>query len=130
MKKIGSHFGVGDDIKMSNHSSIAPPLTAIDRFLWGQRSHIPQNIDDENFCSFGASAYSYIWPNNNIMTQEASFVDEDVMNWTHSLCVEKEDVINGLGKGTSKVVAKRPKKVSSISLIKGQWSDEEDRFSN
>ncbi|KAI5408783.1 transcription factor MYB119 [Lathyrus oleraceus] len=112
---------------MSNHSSIAPPLTAIDRFLWGQRSHIPQNIDDENFCSFGASAYSYIWPNNNIMTQEASFVDEDVMNWTHSLCVEKEDVINGLGKGTSKVVAKRPKKVSSISLIKGQWSDEEDR---
>ncbi|XP_058783892.1 transcription factor MYB119-like [Vicia villosa] len=123
---------------MANHSSVGPPLTAIDRFLCGQRSHFPQNIDDENFCSFGASStYSYMWPNsNNMMTQEGGFVDHllgdgEVMNWTQqipSLCVEKEDVINGLGNGgASKVVAKRPKKVSSLSLIKGQWSDEEDR---
>ncbi|CAK8565888.1 unnamed protein product [Lathyrus sativus] len=137
MKKIGSHFGFGDDIKMSNHSSIGPPMSAIDRFLCGQRNHLPQNIVDGNCCSFGASTYSYMWPNNNnIMTQEASFVDrllgeEEVMKWTQqipSLSVEKEDVINGLlGKGTSKVVGKRPKKVSSLSLIKGQWSDQEDR---
>ncbi|CAI8596856.1 unnamed protein product [Vicia faba] len=135
MKKIGSHFGVGDDIKMSNHSSIGPPLTAIDRFLCGQRSHFPQNIDDENYCSFGASPFSYVWPNNNMVTQETSFVDhlmgdEEVMNWTQpipSLYVEKEDLVNGLGKGAAKVMGKRPKKVSSLSLIKGQWSDEEDR---
>ncbi|KAI5435214.1 hypothetical protein KIW84_021868 [Lathyrus oleraceus] len=114
---------------------IGPPLTAIDRFLWGQRNHIPQNIDDENCYGFGASTYSYMWPNNNIITQEASFVDhlmedEEVMNWTEEIplmYVEKEDVINGLGKSVAKVVKKRHKKVSSLPLIKGKWSDEEDR---
>ena len=138
MKTIGSHFGAGDDRKMSNHSFIGPPLTAIDRFLWGQRNHIPQNIDDENCYGFGASTYSYMWPNNNIITQEASFVDhlmedEEVMNWTEEIplmYVDKEDVINGLGKSVAKVVEKRHKNVSSLPLIKGKWSDEEDRFSN
>lgn len=146
MKPIGVRIGGGDNLKITNHSSIGPPLTAIDRFLWGQHNHFPQkklqqNVDDQNTYSFGcsnASTYSFMWPNNNnMMSQEASFVDqllanEEVMNWTQqipSLCVEKEDAINGLGKG-AKVVGRRPKKVSSFSLIKGQWTDEEDRFCN
>ncbi|GAU27728.1 hypothetical protein TSUD_126740 [Trifolium subterraneum] len=114
-----AHVGGGDHIKITNHSSISPHLTAIDRFLWSQQNHNPQkkfqqSVDDQNMCSFGysnASTYSFMWPNSNnmIMTQEASFVDhllanEEVMNWTHqipSLCVENEDVVNGLGKGAN-----------------------------
>ncbi|CAJ2640259.1 unnamed protein product [Trifolium pratense] len=140
MKEV--RVGGGDHIKITNHSSIGPHLSAIDRFLWGQQNHIPQkkfqqSVDDQNMCSFdysNALPYSFMWPNNNmIMTQEASFVDhllanEEVMNWSDqipSLCVEKEDVVNGLGKGAK--VGRKPKKVPSFSLIKGQWTEEEDR---
>ncbi|GAU34124.1 hypothetical protein TSUD_66030 [Trifolium subterraneum] len=142
MNVIGASVGGGDHIKITNHSSIGPPLSAIDRFLWSQQNHLPQkklqqSVDDQNMCSFGcsnASTHSFMWPNNNmIMTQEASYFDhllanEEVMNWTHqipSLCVEK-DVVNGLGEGT-KMVGRKHKKVSSFSLIKGQWTNEEDR---
>ncbi|XP_004500264.1 transcription factor MYB64-like [Cicer arietinum] len=140
MKTFGVRVG-GGDMKITHHSSIGPPLTAIDRFLWSQHNHFPQkkhqqNVDDGNFCSSNcsnASTYCFMWP-NNVMTQEANFVDhlmanEDMMNWSNqipSLCVEKEDIINGLGKG-GKGVGRRPKKVSNLSLIKGQWTDEEDR---
>ncbi|PNY07641.1 MYB-like protein A-like, partial [Trifolium pratense] len=151
MKVIGAHVGGGDHIKTTNHSSIGPPLTAIDRFLWGQQNHFPQkklqqNVDDQNMCSFGCSnvsTYSSMWPNNNmILTQEASFVDhllanEEVMNWTHqipSLCVEKEDVINDLGKAeklegrAGKQCRERWHNHLRPDIKKDSWSEEEERI--
>lgn len=124
----------GDTMKIANHSSTGPPLTAIDRFLYGQHSHYPQkkesqNVDDDHLLA-NVSTYNFLWSNNS--TQESNVVDhllanEDVLNWTQQMCIENEDV-NVLGKG-AKVVGAKPRKVSSMSLIKGQWTDEEDRFS-
>ncbi|KAK7283639.1 hypothetical protein RIF29_13290 [Crotalaria pallida] len=123
-----------------------PPLTAIDRFLWGQQSQFPQkqpcplnvaknnithaSVFDEGFyrfaCSGGSSSF---WPNTTT-TQEGNFYDEflaneEALNWAHqfpTLC-QKEDA-DGLGKN----LKERPnKKGSSVSLIKGQWTGEEDR---
>ncbi|OIW09548.1 hypothetical protein TanjilG_30867 [Lupinus angustifolius] len=124
-------------------------LTAIDRFLWSQQSHFPQKqqqqphinvaknthasvFDDEFYrfsCSDGGSTYRFVWPS---YTQEGSLYDEfieneEALNWAQqfpTLC-QNEDV-QGLGKNV-KMVGRRPKKGSPVSLIKGQWSQEEDR---
>ena len=73
-----------------------------------------------------------MWPNNNSTTQEVSYAEqiifannnEEALNWSQQVCF-KED-----GKNIAKVVGRRPKKGSSVPLIKGQWTDEEDRLSN
>ncbi|TKY47123.1 Transcription factor MYB98 [Spatholobus suberectus] len=133
-----------ENLRVTNPSmcSAGPPLTAIDRFLWGQQqSHFaqkqqPQNVANnghanvlDGFACSGGSNYKILWPNS---AQEVSFVEqllanEEALNWTqqvHTLCL-KEDV-HVLGKN-AKVVGRRPKKGSSVPLIKGQWTDEEDR---
>ncbi|KAF1894807.1 hypothetical protein Lal_00028250 [Lupinus albus] len=139
-----------ENIKAINPSMFrsGSSLTAIDRFLWTQQSHFPQKqqqqphvnvaknthasaFDDEFYrltCSVGGSTYRFVWPN---YTQEGSFYDEFIanedLNWSHqfpTLC-QNEDV-KVLGKNV-KMVGRRPKKGSYVSLIKGQWSEEEDR---
>ena len=172
MESSGSGNGNGDhaipfhgceNMKVTNNPSMyrsGPPLTAIDRFLWGQQqSHFPQSqhqhqqqqhnndvaknishastVFDEEFykfaCSGGSNTYRFMWP--NYTTQEASIVDqllanEEALNWAHpipTLC-QNEDV-QVLGNKNLKVVGRRPKKGSSVSLIKGQWTPEEDRLS-
>lgn len=141
-------YGTINATNPSMHRS-GPPLTAIDRFLSGQRSHFPQhhheahniaknnnaNAFDKDFCgfsSFGGSSYGFLWPN----TQEASFVDgllanEEALKWrsthqTPSLCM-KDDV--QVLRKNAKVVGRRTKKESYVGWIKGQWTDEEDRLS-
>lgn len=164
MKTIGARGVSGGDATPPNsvHENLSmhrsgPPLTAIDRFLWGQHSHHfphkhqrPLQNDDQ----YGAnSTYSFVWPNNTTTHQEeASFVDDQcdllanedhqVLNWAHqipTLCsLQKDDNnVQVLGKGTTgaKGVGRRPNKKGSsssssshVSLIKGQWTDEEDRL--
>ncbi|XP_061347117.1 transcription factor MYB119-like [Gastrolobium bilobum] len=91
-----------------------PPLTTIDMSLSGQHSNFPQkqqpqhvaknssaSVFDEEFCSFafpGGSTYKYLLPS----TQEAIFNAELVNIYA-------------------------PEKESCVSLIKGQWTPEEDR---
>ncbi|XP_027337468.1 transcription factor MYB119-like [Abrus precatorius] len=138
-----THLHVCGNIKVTNPSMCrsGPPLTAIDRFLWGQQSHSPQKQKPQNiasnghasvfdgFACSGGSTNKCLWPN---ISQEANFIDqilanEVALNWTQhipTLCV-KEDV-QVLGKN-AKVAARRPKKGSSVPLIKGQWAVEEDR---
>ncbi|XP_061376074.1 transcription factor MYB64-like [Gastrolobium bilobum] len=137
------------NIKVTNPSFMyrsGPPLTAIDKFLGNQQNHFlqkrhPQNniakknhasVFDHEFCSFacsGDSTYKYLLHN----TQEASFIthhllpnEEALMNWTHqnpTLCQNDVQVLGN----NAKLVGRRPEKGSSVSLIKGQWSEEEDR---
>ncbi|KAK7387223.1 hypothetical protein VNO78_27830 [Psophocarpus tetragonolobus] len=155
MKGIGGGVRTGSaiiplhgcgNIRLSHPSmrSVGPPLTAIDRFLLVQQSQFshkqqkPQNVAnnghasvlDASFACSGGSTYNFLWPNST--HQELSFVEhmlanEEALNWTQqvpALCL-KDDVYLS-GKNT-KVGGRRPKKASSVPLIKGQWTDEEDR---
>ncbi|XP_061349776.1 transcription factor MYB119-like [Gastrolobium bilobum] len=128
-------------VNPSMHRS-GPPLTSIDRFLWGQQNHFPQQQHVENvarnndasvftneFFSFscsGGSSHRFLWPN----TQESSFVggnlaNEEALTWTNinqTPTLFLKDV-----QKNAKLVGRRTKKGSVVPLIKGQWSSEEDR---
>lgn len=116
-----------------------PPLTAVDRFLWG-RGQFSQQQNQSNIknnetlvstnglydlsSSNGAIA-GFPWP----CFQERDFVEGDsLINWTCEInpraCLEGEVNISGrICKGQ----AKKAKKIPCPSLIKGQWTEEEDR---
>ncbi|KAF1889987.1 hypothetical protein Lal_00025317, partial [Lupinus albus] len=123
-------------IKATDSSSMhisCPPLTAIDRFLWNQQAHnmVAKNNNASSasadefsvFSSFGGLNHRFQWP----YTQEASFVygrlgNEEALKWTNMHQTPEKQV------KSVKVMGRRTKKESSsVSLIKGQWSDEEDR---
>ncbi|XP_054819056.1 transcription factor MYB119-like [Prosopis cineraria] len=104
-------------------SSLGPPLSAIDRFLWGQLSHLQ----------------SALWPNNICTDEEeieASLMDGFIANNEAAQMIPTvlKKQVQVLGKKASSgnntmVAGKRSNKKgsSSASLIKGQWTDEEDR---
>uniref|UniRef100_A0A2C9WD84 Uncharacterized protein n=1 Tax=Manihot esculenta TaxID=3983 RepID=A0A2C9WD84_MANES len=116
-----------------------PPLTAVDRFLWG-RGQFSQQQNQSNIknnetlvstnglydlsASNGAIA-GFPWP----CFQERDFVEGDsLINWTCEInpraCLEGEVNVSGrICKGQ----AKKAKKIPCPSLIKGQWTEEEDR---
>ncbi|KAL9320010.1 hypothetical protein ACSQ67_011849 [Phaseolus vulgaris] len=127
------------NIKVSNPSkcSVGPPLTAIERFLWAQQSHTtqqpPQNVVNKIHASaldgFGGSTYNIVWNNG---AREVNFVEqllanEVALNWTQQvppLCLKEDLHVSGKNR---KRVGRRPKEGSSVPLIKGQWTEEEDR---
>ncbi|KAB1228048.1 Transcription factor MYB98 [Morella rubra] len=102
---------------------LGPPFTAIDRFLYGQ-NHIshqqPQNhaknkerfVSDTGLFSFPASSGAI----------------GDHLNWMpeRSPNMGLKEEVKAAGK-SSKGGGKKAKKGSSQVLIKGQWTDEEDR---
>lgn len=122
-----------------------PPLTAIDRFLCGQNhfsqqqthNNIARNKDvlllDNGLCNFppprGAIGGGVSWPS----VQEVNFVDEffvdrEPLNWKYERNTnmgfnEESKVVAKSSKG----LGKKAKKANSATLIKGQWTDEEDR---
>ncbi|XP_068339155.1 transcription factor MYB119-like [Pyrus communis] len=145
------------------HHSIyktGPPLTAIDRFLWGshQSQNNASNIDHQkvvfsnelsgfaSFCGGGGAIFGHeaeaSWPNNYSITnhlQEPSFVDELfleqgdalMMSWVQE---QNPNTTGGFGEEgrvserSCKAVGKRSKKgLTAATLIKGQWTAEEDR---
>ncbi|KAL2332930.1 hypothetical protein Fmac_014143 [Flemingia macrophylla] len=136
------------NIRVTNPSnfSVGPPLTAIDRFLlWGQQQrHFaqkqqPQNVanniihasflDGNSFCD-STSANKILWPNST--TREVSLVEqllanEEALNSSRqppALCLKGDVHVSTKNNGN---VVGRPKKRSSVPLIKGQWTQEEDR---
>ncbi|XP_057754990.1 transcription factor MYB119-like [Arachis stenosperma] len=142
-------YGGNNKVTTNNNSMcrLGLPLTAIDRFLCSQQqSQVLYNDDsvfDEDFqtrfsnCYYGGGSnnpyYKFVWP--NCTTQEASIVvhdnnnqQEGFNNWLQQFH-NQEDVHQALGKTNVKVVGRNPKKASSssLSLIKGQWTPEEDR---
>ncbi|XP_057418485.1 transcription factor MYB119-like [Lotus japonicus] len=121
--------------------------SAIDMFLWNQHSsfsHQPlvenniarsnnvASVFGEEFSNFpfsGGSTQGLLWPN----TQESCFVDEFLpkeeplectsINQNPMLCMTVMDVTPINGKGVGR---RSTKKESSMPLIKGQWTYEED----
>lgn len=122
---------------LSMYRSSGPPLSAIDRFLCGQQPHI--HVGQSNhLCSFGSSGTSNykmnMWPN---YTEGPGFADgllltndQEVLNnltQTQISTLYRKEDMQVSGKRNGKVVGRRSKSVSSESLIKGNWTDEEDR---
>jgi myb proto-oncogene protein len=133
MEEGGGRGVLGNGNSQSNPSIYrpCPPLTAIDRFLYGQ-SHFSQQqtqnnaknkqvlVSDNGFCSFPPFRGAIV---------DGFFVDGEVpLNWMHERNPNmgfKEEV-KVVGKN-SKSTGKKARKCSSEALIKGQWTDEEDR---
>ncbi|XP_059626956.1 transcription factor MYB119-like [Cornus florida] len=126
----------------------SPPLTAIDKFLWGGGqnhcfSQQPTLKDVNNngtlnsanwLCDFSSSSgaigsygVGVSWPRQHeeFRFVDGLFLDGETLNWTneinHNLCLKEETKV------TQKISKKRVKGGSSTTLIKGQWTDEEDR---
>ncbi|KAF5744522.1 transcription factor MYB44-like isoform X1 [Tripterygium wilfordii] len=138
----GGVNGGGEGIGYANyqthppiHRPSCPPFSAIDRFLWGQSSHFStqKNCKESGVGGFSSSSSStgggggVLWD----CFQETKFLDGfygdgESLNWTQERN-PKEEVRVGAKSGSNKGVGKRGKKVCNEPLIKGQWTDEEDR---
>ncbi|KAI4305228.1 hypothetical protein L6164_028607 [Bauhinia variegata] len=135
-------YGYGHILKSNPtmHRPAGPPLTAIDRFLWGQQSQFSQqqtqNIAKNNrarvpaagfggFRCSGGATLRFVFPNST--TQAASFIDDEALNWTYfQTPTLSTNVMEDLVK-KAKGVGRKNKKGSSMTLIKGNWTEEEDR---
>ncbi|GAV74463.1 Myb_DNA-binding domain-containing protein/Myb_DNA-bind_6 domain-containing protein [Cephalotus follicularis] len=139
----GGGFGYGNiQINQLPTYRPGPPLTAITRFLWGQnlqtsRQQTQKDIKNKEttlvstneFCGFSSSIGAF----SGVPWQEESFLDElfadgEGINWTQernpNFGLKEQEKVAGK---SSKLIAKRTKKGTLTTLIKGQWTDEEDR---
>lgn len=152
----GGGFGDGN---LQNNPPLykpCPPLSAIDRFLWGQNHFSHQNSVvvknkqtlgsiGNGFADFSSSSgaitsYGSVgvsWPSSrndhHIMSLDegAPFFDEETCSWLHERNLnpnlgsnEEARMVENNSKRTGK---KKVKVGYSSSLIKGQWTEEEDR---
>jgi myb proto-oncogene protein len=100
-----------------------PPLTAIDRFLYEQNHFSQQQAQN-----YAKNKEVLVSDNGLFSFVDEFFVDGEPLNWMHERNpnMDFKEEVKAVGKN-SKSVAKKAKKCSSEALIKGQWTDEEDR---
>ncbi|KAF5751388.1 putative myb [Tripterygium wilfordii] len=139
----GGVDGGGDGIGHANYQTnppiyrpSCPPFSAIDRFLWGQGSPFStqKNYKESDVGLGGFSSSSSCSTGGGVFWdsfQETNFLDGfygggESISWTQERN-PKEEVTVGVNSGSNKGVGKRGKKVCNEPLIKGQWTDEEDR---
>ncbi|XP_050236704.1 transcription factor MYB64-like [Mercurialis annua] len=143
----GGGFGFGNLLNNPSgaYRPTPPPLTAVDRFLWG-RSHFTnqnsvKNKETTNGLYDFSSSSSGAMANNGVSSlwsclQEINFVDGlfadgDSHNyWLYDANpnVDLEQQVTVSDKGCNNGIGKKPKKGRSCpTLIKGQWTEEEDR---
>lgn len=128
------------------------PFTAIDRFLqYGDQNqyHLSQQqaqnheknketlVSDTGLCSFTPNrdaiggGFSCLDINPEVSFADGFFVDEEPLNWIYTEKIPimelQQDQVKVTGNKSSKSVGKNAKKGFSETLIKGQWTDEEDR---
>ncbi|WRX33196.1 hypothetical protein QQP08_026380, partial [Theobroma cacao] len=136
----GGGFGYGNLLSRSSVYKPSPPLSAIDRFLWGHNhSKISKGtvgstdglLRGFSFSSdeIGGYVAGVSWQSN----LEESFVDglfidggSFALTGDKNPNMETKEVQVSM-KSFPKGVGKRNKKVASAALIKGQWTDDEDR---
>ncbi|KAG6792783.1 hypothetical protein POTOM_001941 [Populus tomentosa] len=136
---------LGNRNLQNNRPNIYPPLTAIDRFLFGQSHFTPhqniQNNDKNKETTVSNNGSCGFYPPSGAIAavpwqsiQETSFVDGaigvggDDLNWTYE--GNPNGGLNGkvsVSGKSSKGIGKKTKKGSCATLIKGQWTEEEDR---
>ncbi|KAM7260269.1 hypothetical protein ACFE04_016010 [Oxalis oulophora] len=126
----------------------SPPLSAFNRFLFPPHNHssdhqIVRNHHEimngfGNFYStsstfYGATNHAWITTNNESFNH-GNFIDGEAMNWA-----QEQNLITGFNGGGGEDVVKvneimskvkKGRKGKSATLIKGQWTDEEDRSLN
>ncbi|XP_050369302.1 transcription factor MYB64-like [Argentina anserina] len=114
-----------------------PPLTAIDRFLWSQNNakNKERLMSSNGVSSFGCAMDDLQacsnWPPSSLgetSLEELFYDPSEAMTWPPEKIQNpnmgfKDDQV----KVGSKGVGKRTKKGSSVPLIKGQWTYDEDR---
>jgi myb proto-oncogene protein len=132
---------------LQNNRSIyqpTPPLTATDRFLFCQSHYTPQNIQNDDksketlvstngLCGFsppGGAIGAVPWQSfSETSFVDGLFVDGDSLNRAYDGNPNgglSGEVNNVAGK-SCKGMGKKTKKGSCATLIKGQWTEEEDR---
>ncbi|KAA8543754.1 hypothetical protein F0562_022069 [Nyssa sinensis] len=140
-------FGYGNFQNNPLPYRLSPSLTAIDRFLCRQSHFSQQQIQNKvknngtlvsangfaDFSSSSGAIGSYTgglcWPSQTDTSfVDGIFLDGETLNWTNETNpdlglneAEKSSQKNSRGAG------KRVNNVSSTTVIKGQWTDEEDR---
>ena len=128
MVRGGNHGVNGVKIFGNENINVNDPLR--DRFLWSQMIHYP-NHQQNNASIFPysyGSSHEFMWPN---YTQESSFVvdgvlaNEEALKWTNF----NQTPTLGYGENTN-IVGRKTKKETSEVLIKGQWTNEEDRLNS
>ncbi|XVF46696.1 hypothetical protein PTKIN_Ptkin03bG0048700 [Pterospermum kingtungense] len=150
----GGAFGYGDLLCNNNESSVykpkpSPPLSAIDRFLWGQNhsSHqqyhstqnnvkvsketvLGSNTDEllRGFSFSNGAIGGYVAGVSCQSNLEKSFFDGLFAEGDKNPNMEiMKEAMKAPMKSFPTGVGKRNKKVASAALIKGQWTDDEDR---
>ena len=134
---LGGGFGCGN---FQSHHPVyrpSPPLTAIDRFLVGQ-SHFSQRQTQNSERNSGdvvsSNGFHDFYSASGAIGSIGSggswqFLEEDGLNLKEKK--SSEVVQSGeekVAKRSSRASGKRAKGGSSATLIKGQWSAEEDRW--
>ncbi|XWS53024.1 hypothetical protein CRYUN_Cryun11dG0122400 [Craigia yunnanensis] len=148
----GGAFGYGN-LLCSNKSSVckpSPPLSAIDRFLWGQSHSSHQQYSKQNNVnisnatvgsttdhgllrgfSFSSDATGgYVAGDSWQSNHEESFVDGLFVDGENLALTDDKNPnmeMKEVNVSMKSLVGKRNKKAVSAALIKGQWTDDEDR---
>ncbi|GMI94574.1 myb domain protein 119, MYB DOMAIN PROTEIN 119 [Hibiscus trionum] len=123
-------FGYGSLLCNNNKSPVynsSPPLSSIDRFLWGDKtqSHSSQ------------SQHRLSIQNNEKISKGTvlgfSFRNDRIGGYLAGVSANQNNLYENFADGESlalkdeKNPKKRNKRVASAALIKGQWTDDEDR---
>ncbi|GMG98324.1 hypothetical protein Nepgr_000164 [Nepenthes gracilis] len=123
----GYGHGYGYRISPSNPSiyRTSPPLSAIDRFLRGRTSHSSHHQTQNNAKNKQTTNGLISWP----ALHAINFVDGLLLDGSTAPNerIIDENEMNLTSLKSSKGLGKRGKCGSSTILIKGQWTEEEDR---
>lgn len=129
----GGSYG-DNDVQIFGYENINANDPFIDKFLWGQMIHYPHHHQHaaENVakCNNNANIFNETMQLFPYSVGPNFFVDrvlanEEALKWSNSTLTLKE--MHVLDENT-KGVRQRTKKESSVHLIKGQWTNEEDRL--
>ncbi|KAM7258326.1 hypothetical protein ACFE04_014067 [Oxalis oulophora] len=124
----------------AHRSVLGPSLTAIDRFLFNsqnnnlsdQLAHVTTKHEICNNFYYGDTGFPWLSNNPNesldlgLLTDLGEEMNKLGKEKTLLMGLNQELVAKENGKG-AKGIGKRRKKISSTSMIKGQWTDDEDR---